>query len=107
MLDRMNGIIDRFEDVTYKMLSVNYYDSIIPEIYAEFGAEFAKKFVRTFSGRTIQVPEYQNFCDDLLGGVILALAKGDRANLYQIAEEYDMPYKTLARIYNKAIKYDL
>lgn len=106
MVDRISSIIGRFEDVTYKMLSTNYYDSIIPEIYAEFGADIAKKFVRTFSGRTVQVPDYRNFCDDLLGGVILTLANGDRANLYQVAEEYQIPYKSLARIYNKAIKYE-
>lgn len=107
MIDRISSTINRFEDVTYKMLSVNYYDSIIPEIYAEFGADIAKKFVRTFSGRTVQVPDYRSFCDDLLGGVILTLANGDKSNLYRVAEEYDMPYKLLARIYNKAVKYDI
>lgn len=106
MIDRISATLDRFEDVTYKMLSTSYYDSIIPEIYAEFGPEIAKKFVRTFSGRTVQVPDYKDFCDDLLGGVVLTLAAGDRSNLYRVAEEYHMPYKTLARIYNKAVKYD-
>ena len=106
MVQRISNIIDRFEDVTYKMLSTKYYDSIIPEIYAEFGADVAKKFVKTFSGRTVHVPEYRDFCDDLLGGVVLTLADGDRSNLYRVAEEYQIPYKTLSRIYNKASKYD-
>lgn len=107
MTNRISGIIDRFEDTTYRMLSVNYYDSIIPEIYAEFGADIAKKFVRTFSGRTVQVPDYKNFCDDLFGGVVLTLADGDKSNLYRVSEEHHIPYKMLARIYNKAIKYEV
>lgn len=107
MMDRISGTLDRFEDITYKMLSANYYDSIIPEIYAEFGADIAKKFVKTFSGRTVQVPEYRDFCDDLLGGAVLSLSEGDKSNLYRIAEEYNIPYRSLARIYNKASKYDL
>ena len=106
MVSRISTKIDRFEDVTYRILATNYYDSIIPEIYAEFGADIAKKFVRTFSGRTVQVPDYRNFCDDLLGGVVLVLADGDRSNLYRVAEEHRIPYKLLARIYNKAIKFD-
>lgn len=107
MIDRISSTIDRFEDITYRMLSVNYYDSIIPEIYAEFGADIAKKFVRTFSGRIVQVPDYRSFCDDLLGSVVLVLANGDKSNLYQIAEDYQIPYRILSRIYNKASKYDI
>lgn len=106
MLSRLSNTITRFEDVTYSILSTNYYDSIIPEIYAEFGADIAKKFVRTFSDRTVQVPNYRDFCDDLLGGVVLSLAKGDKANLYQVAEDHHIPYKLLARIYNRAAKYE-
>jgi len=106
MIDRLSGTISRFEDITYKMLSVHYYDSIIPEIYAEFGADIAKKFVRTFSGRTVVVPDYKEFCDDLLGGVVVSLANGDKSNLYTVADEYHLPYRALARIYNKAIKYE-
>lgn len=104
MVNRISGIIDRFEDVTYKSLSVNYYDSIIPEVYAEFGEEVTKKFVRTFSGRTIQVPDYRDFCDNLLGGVVVTLSAGDKSNLYRVAEEHNIPYRVLARIYNKAMK---
>lgn len=106
MVSRISNTIDRFEDVTYRMLSASYYDSIIPEIYAEFGPDIAKKFVRTFSGRSVQVPEYKDFCDDLLGGVVLVLADGDKSNLYRVSEEHKIPYKLLSRIYNKAIKFD-
>lgn len=106
MLDRISNTIDRFEDITYKILSDRYYDSIIPEIYAEFGEDVAKKFVKTFSGRTVQVPPYRDFCDDLLGGAVLSLADGDKSNLYRLAEEYGMSYRSLSRIYNKALKYD-
>lgn len=105
MISRISNTIDRFEDTTYRILSSQYYDSIIPEIYAEFGAEIAKKFVKTFSNRTIKVPDYKDFCDDLLGGVVLTLANGDKMNLYDVAENYQISYKILARIYNKAIKY--
>lgn len=105
MISRISSTIDRFEDITYKILSTNYYDSIIPEIYAEFGSDVANKFVRTFSGRSVQVPVYRDFCDDLLGGAVLALANGDKSNLYRIADEYNISYKTLARIYNKASKF--
>lgn len=106
MTDRITDIIGRFEDVTYKMLSVNYYDSIIPEIYAEFGPDIARKFVKTFSNRTVHVPDYRDFCDNLLGGVVLALADNNKDNLYEVAEEYGIPYRSLSRIYNKAIKFD-
>lgn len=106
MMSRISNTIDRFEDITYSMLSMEYYDSIIPEIYAEFGADVAKKFVKTFSGRTVQVPKYRDFCDNLLGGVVMTLSEGDKSNLYRVAEEYNIPYRTLSRIYNKATKYN-
>lgn len=106
MISRISSAIGRFEDVTYKMLSSEYYDSIIPEIYAEFGADLTKKFVKTFGGRSIQIPEYRNFCDTLLGGVVLTLSDGDKSNLYRVAEEYNVPYRTLSRIYDKAAKFD-
>ena len=105
MIDRLSSVIDRFEDTTYRILSTNYYDSIIPEIYAEFGADVAKKFVRTFSGRTVQVPNYRDFCDDLVGSIVVTLANGDKANLYKVSEDHNIPYKSLARIYNRAIKF--
>lgn len=106
MISRISNKIDRFEDVTYRMLSAKYYDSIIPEIYAEFGADIAKKFVKTFSNRTIQVPNYRDFCDTLLGGVVLSLADGSKENLYRVAEEYNVSYRSLSRIYDKALEYD-
>lgn len=105
MISRISEVMNRFEDVTYQLLSANYYDSIIPEIYAEFGPDVAKKFVKTFSNRTVQVPDYRDFCDNLLGGVVIALADGDKSNLYKVAEDYNISYKALARIYNKASKY--
>lgn len=104
MIYRMSSLIDRFEDTTYKHLSMKYYDSIIPEIYAEFGPNIAKKFVKTFSGRTVQVPKYRDFCDDLLSGVVLTLADGDKSKLAQISDDYKIPYKILNRIYNKSVK---
>lgn len=106
MISRISDTLDRFEDITYRILANNYYDSIIPEIYAEFGIDIARKFVKTFSGRSVQVPEYRNFCDDLLGGAVVSLAKGDKSNLYQIADDHHIPYRTLARMYDKAIKFD-
>lgn len=105
MVSRISDKINRFEDITYSMLSAEYYDSIIPEIYAEFGSEVAKKFVKTFSNRTVKVPNYRDFCDTLLGGVVLSLSDGDRDNLYKIAEEYNVSYRSLARIYDKALQY--
>ena len=105
MIGRISGVIDRFEDVTYRMLSANYYDSVIPEMYAELGPELTKRFVKIFSNRTIKVPRYRDFCDDLLGGVVLSLADGDKDNLYRVADEYGISYRGLLRIYNKASKY--
>ena len=93
MMKRISETIGRFEDVTYKMIAENYYDTILPEIYAEFGADGAKKFVKTFSNRTIQVPDYKNFCDTLLGGIVLALVDGDRSNLYNKASKYESQEK--------------
>lgn len=104
MINRITETLHRFEDVTYSMLSENFYDSIIPEMYAELGPEVTKKFVKTFSNRTVQVPGYKDFCDTLLGGVVVSLAGGDRSNLYKVAEEYKIPYKILARIYNRVVK---
>lgn len=106
MIDRITSTISRFEDVTYGMLSAEYYDTIIPEIYAEFGSDVANKFVKTFSGRTINVPNYRDFCDTLLGGAVLSLSYGNKENLYRLADEYGIPYRSLARIFNKAIKFE-
>ena len=101
----MSSTLDRFEDITYRMLSVAYYDTILPEIYAEFGPSVAKKFVKTFSNRTVTVPSYRDFCDNLLGGAVYSLAQGNRKKLYDLVEQYHMPYRTLLRIYNKAAKF--
>lgn len=102
---RIEDIIRRYESPTYEILATNYSDSIIPEVYAEFGADVTRKFVKTFSGKTIEVPDYQKFCDDLLGGTVYSIAKGDRNNLYQFAADNGMSFRTLARIYDKVEKF--
>lgn len=106
MIDRISEKLSRFEDATYRSLVSAYYDTVIPEIYAEFGEEVAAKFVKTFSNRTIHVPAYRDFCDTLLGGAVVTLAQGDKENLYDVASDYNIPYRTLSRIYNKAINND-
>lgn len=102
---RIEDIIRRYESPTYEILANNYSDSIIPEIFAEFGPDIAKKFVRTFSGQKVVVPDYQQFCDDLLGGTVYALARGNKDNLYQIASDNKLPYRTLSRMFDKVEKY--
>lgn len=102
---RIEDILRRYESPTYEILATNYSDSIIPEVYAEFGDEVTRKFVKTFSGKTIEVPDYQKFCDDLLGGTVYAIAKGDRNNLYQFAADNGMSFRTLARIFDKVAKF--
>jgi len=102
---RIEDVISRFESPTYEILSSTYSDSIIPEIYAEFGPEVTRKFVRTFSDKTVKVPDYQDFCDHLLGSTVLSLSKGDKDNLYQLSADYKIPYRALSRIYNKVSKF--
>lgn len=103
MVRRLDQIISRFEDSTYSVLSKNYGDTIIPEVYAEFGPALTKKFVKLFGGKQITVPNYNNFCDDMVGGALLALVQ-TKDDLRQLSEEYNMPYSTLARIYDRALK---
>ena len=98
---RMEDVINRFESPTYKILAENYMDSIIPELFAELGPDLAMKFVKTFSGKQITVPRYQEFCDDLVGGTVYALAGGDKDNLYRIASENNLSYRALLRIFNR------
>jgi len=105
MLQILENIFSRFGSLTYKILVDKYADSIIPEIFAEFGSEIARKFVKSFSGRTITVPNYDSFKDDLLAGMILTLSKCDKNRLYDIAVEYDLPYKMVKRIYDNSIHY--
>ena len=102
---RIEDMIKRNESPTYEILSNNFGESIIPEIFAEFGPDVAKKFVRTFSGQEVKVPDYQQFCDDLLGGTVYSLARGDKQNLYQIALDNKLPYRVLARMFDKVAKF--
>lgn len=102
---RIKDIISRYEDPTYEILVNSYSDSIIPEIYAEFGSDFTRKFVRTFSGQEVVVPEYQDFCDTLFGGTIYSIAKGDRSNLYRFASDNGFSFRTVARIFDKVAKF--
>lgn len=103
MVRRLDQIISRFEDSTYSVLSKNYGDTVIPEIYAEFGPALTKKFVKLFGGKQITVPDYTNFCDDIVGGSLLSLVSS-KDDLHTVASEFDMPYGVLARIYDRAVK---
>ena len=105
MLRRGEDIINRFEDVTYKMLSDEYYDSFIPELYAEFGSDITRRFVRIFSNKVVRVPHYKDFCDTLMGNFLLSLTDGNIDNVYRVAEEYKLPAKSLLRIFRKAVKF--
>lgn len=102
---RIDDMLKRYESPTYEILSNNYGDSIIPEIFAEFGPDIAKKFVRTFSGQEVVVPNYQDFCDDLLGGTVYTMARGNKDNLYEIAKDNKLPYRVLLRMFNKVEKF--
>lgn len=103
MVTRLDQIISRFEDSTYSVLSKNYGNTVIPEIYAEFGPDLTKKFVKLFGGKQITVPNYTEFCDDMVGGSLLSLVS-NKADLYKISEEFGMPYSALSRIYDRAVK---
>lgn len=101
MIKRLDQIINRFEDSTYSVLAKNYGSGIIPEIYAEFGPEITKKFVRLFSGKHIDVPDYTEFCDDLVGNSLLSLVN-NKDDLYEISVNYGLSYGKLLRIFNRA-----
>lgn len=105
MVLRMDDILKRYESPTYGILSENYSDSLIPELYAELGPDLAKRFVKVFSGRTVKVPDYRDFCDDLLGGIVYSIADGDKEKLYQVAADNDLSYRSLSRMFDKASKY--
>lgn len=104
MILRMDDVIKRYESPTYAVLAENYSDSLIPEIYAELGPDVAQRFIKIFSGRTLKVPDYRDFCDDLMGGTIYSMARGDKDNLYKIAADNNLSYKTLSRIFDRAKK---
>lgn len=103
MIVRLDRILSRFEDSTYSVLSKNYGTTVLPEIYAEFGPALTKKFVKLFGDKTITIPNYQSFCDDLVGGSLLSLCN-TRDDLYKIAAEYSLPFGKLVRIYDRATK---
>lgn len=105
VVDDLEIIFGRFSNVTYDILVDRYQYSILPEVYAEFGPELARRFVRSFSGRTVEVPNYQDFCDFLLSGTVMSMINGDKENLYKVAKDYKISYKSLRRIYNKTEKY--
>ena len=102
---RLEEVIGRYESSTYEILATNYGDSIIPELFAEFGPDVTKRIVRIFSNRNLRVPDYRNFCDDLLGGTVYSLAGGDKSNLYKIAVDNNLSYRTLSRMYDKVAKF--
>lgn len=103
MIARLDRIISRFDSSTYAVLSRQYGNTVLPEIYAEFGPALTKKFVKLFGNKTITIPDYQTFMDDLVGGSLLSLCN-DKDDLYRIAAEYDLPYGKLARIYDRRVK---
>lgn len=102
---KFEDIFSRFEDPTYKILATNYFETILPEFFAEFGAEATKKFVKLFGGRTINVPDYQNFMDDLMGGILIKLTGGDKERLYALAQSQGLKYSQLVRIMNRVEKF--
>ena len=102
-MDRLDQVMNRFEDSTYEVLAYKYGDSILPEFYAAFGPEVTKKFVSVFSGRTIEVPAYRDFTDDLLGGSLLSLVDCEE-QLEELAENSELSLGTLKRIYDKAVE---
>lgn len=101
MIKRLDQIINRFEDTTYSILSKNYGESILPEIYAEFGPDLTKKFVKLFSGKQVTVPDYTEFCDDLVGESLLSLVS-NKDDLYEISNNYNLNYSVLSRIFDRA-----
>lgn len=103
MSRRLDNILERYNDEIYSVLCKNYGDSIIPEIYAEFGPDLTKKFIKVFSGRQVEVPDYTNFCDDVLGCKLLTLVDS-REELYKIASDFKLDYSTLSRIYTRGVK---
>lgn len=102
---KFEEIFTRFEEPTYKILAANYFDSMLPEFFAEFGPEATKKFTKLFGGKTVTIPDYQNLTDDLMGGILINLTGGDKDKLYQVSQQYGMKYSQLVRIMNRVEKF--
>lgn len=102
---RFEEIFTRFEEPTYKILAANHFDSVLPEIFAEFGPEVTKKFIKLFGGRQIDVPDYSDVVDDLMGGLLLKLTGGNKEKLYEVARTYGLKYNQLVRIMNRVDKF--
>lgn len=103
LIQRMDAVFSRFDSDTYRVLSKNYGDTIIPEIFAEFGPEITKRFVKIFSDKQVFVPNYTHFCDDLFGVKLLTMVN-DKDELYELSTNYRLDYGTLSRIYDRAVK---
>lgn len=104
--DNLSKVMSRFDDKAYEIIATNYSDTILPEIYAEFGADIAKKFVKLFSGKQINVPDYKAFSEDLIGGIVLSVSGGSKENLYKISQKYSLPYGTLAKSFDRVEKFN-
>lgn len=104
MSSQLEEVMDRFGSDTYETLTKNYGDTVIPELFAEFGRETTMKIVKVFSGQTIKVPDYRSLCDDLLGASVYQMANGRKEDLARLSEEYSLPYKTLSRIFDRQLK---
>jgi hypothetical protein len=102
---RFEEIFSRFEEPTYRILAGNYFDTILPEFFAEFGPENTKKFVKLFGGKTINLPDYQQISDDLMGGILINLTGGNKDKLYAVSQSYNLRYSQMTRIMNRVESY--
>lgn len=102
-MDEFNKIISRIESSDYETLSLLYGDTILPEIYAEFGQDVLLRFVKLFGGMTLTIPDSRSVGDTILGGTVYNLAEGERDNLPKVSELYGMPLRVLQRIFDKHI----
>lgn len=105
MTSRLNQVVERMKDPTYEILSRNYSDTIIPEVFAEFGRDITERFIKTFSGRSVEVPEFKDFSDDLLGPTVWEISEGDRDNLKNFCDTCGLPHKSVLRIFDRYKKY--
>lgn len=99
----VDSIINRIRTGDYEMLSLLYGDTVIPEIYAEFGEDVLLRFIKLFGGTTITIPDSRSVGDTMLGSTVYTLADGSRDNLASVSDIYGLPYRTLQRIFDKYI----